>query len=96
LIAFDLFSPVGAVGDWATPLNLAVMSMPETAMNKNGRAPIRNNQIGRSWHRRHIDSEFDSATLEEAPHDAFWNGIPRPNGCHNARALTLAELIGHP
>jgi len=75
---------------------MARTSMPETAVNENGKAFAPKNKVGPSWQRLMTTPACNAAYPENGSELQLCVFVAsRTNGRHNQRSLLLSKHIGH-
>jgi hypothetical protein len=62
---------------------MAVMGVPEAAMDENGSLEFRENDIGRSGEVADVEPKAQAQTMEGLAEEQLGAGVLRTNACHN-------------
>lgn len=94
-ISSDFVLPKDRISLWYGVISASSMSMPETSVDENAGAVLRQHDVRRSWKRANILAEAEASSEQFSSQHDFGYGVPRPYVRHAFVPLLFCHLVGH-
>ena len=89
----NLVLPELRIGRWA--VTLALMSVPEAAVDKNRRPPLAHHNVGSARQRLDIQPVTETLMPQPTPHHQLRLGVAPPDAAHATMPLLQCHLVCH-